>query len=86
VNIVWVVLKEEGMDLKKPIHSRDWDDNNHQQCNQPFRMLDADGNLIYEGLSDNNSSFDPLDDFGQPNWGCTTIQYLNPKTKKWEPL
>jgi hypothetical protein len=49
-------------------------------------MLDADGNLIYEGLSDNNSSFDPLDDFGQPNWGCTTIQYLNPKTKKWEPL
>lgn len=40
-----------------------------------FRLLDADGKIYYRGWSDNNNSFAPLDDFGRPNAGCTTIQY-----------
>lgn len=46
---------------------------------QRFRMLDDDGEVYYEGffvdLSDENSGFEPLDDFGMPNAGCTEIQY-----------
>ena len=42
---------------------------------KPFRMLDDDGTLYYEGflLGD---EFAPLDDFGEPNAGCTEIQVL----------
>ena len=40
---------------------------------KPFRMLDDDGTLYYEGflLGDECA---PLDDFGEPNAGCTRIQ------------
>ena len=40
-----------------------------------FRMLDDDDLTYYHGLSSEADSFDPLDDFGTPNAGCTDIQY-----------
>lgn len=43
-----------------------------------FRMLNDDRELAYEGRSDDDSSFGPLDDFGEPNVGCTVIQYWVP--------
>ena len=52
-----------------------------------FRMLDDDGEIYFEGLSDDNRTedlFAPLDDFGMPSYGCTEIQYWNDKTKNWE--
>lgn len=56
-----------------------------------FRMYDDDGVLYYEGLlmettKDAATGFEPLDDFGMPNAGCTRIEYLNLKTGKWEEL
>lgn len=51
-----------------------------------FRMLDDDGEVYYEGRSSSDSSFDPLDDFGTPNDGCTTIQYWNNKRRQWEAI
>ena len=54
-------------------------------CKHKFRMLDDDGELYYEGYSDDDSSFDPLDDFGTPNAGCTEIQYKDEKGK-WSTL
>lgn len=47
-----------------------------------FRMFDDDHNLCYEGVC-SEESFDPLDDFGMPNAGCTYIQY---KKVTWETL
>ena len=41
-----------------------------------FRMFDDDGELYYEGRC-TIESFAPLDDFGMPNAGCTTIKYRN---------
>ena len=55
-----------------------------QRCTHKFRMYDDDGELYYEGCSDDDSSFDPLDDFGMPNAGCTEIKYWNGST--WEIL
>ena len=51
-----------------------------------FRLKD-DGQVYYEGLcNDNNSqdAFAPLDDFGMPNAGCTSIEYFN--NGSWEVL
>ena len=38
-----------------------------------FRMLDDDGEIYYEGFLVGDE-FTPLDDFGEPNAGCTSIQ------------
>ena len=58
----------------------------------PFRMLDDDKNLYYEGRiavpkgeEDGEALLYPLDDFGMPNAGCTIIQYKD-KTGKWKGI
>ena len=46
----------------------------------PFRMLDDDNELYYEGFylgPDDETLFAPLDDFGTPNAGAAIIQYKN---------
>jgi hypothetical protein len=43
-----------------------------------FQMTDDDDELYYEGyIIGDYDGFEPLDDFGQPNAGATTIKYLN---------
>lgn len=59
--------------------------NDYQGGQFKFRLLTDDGDLIYEGVSDENHDPDPLD-FGQWDAGCTTIQYYNEETKKWETV
>lgn len=54
-----------------------------------FRMKDDDGELYYEGriVSEEEGTeddFGPLDDFGRPNAGCTSIEYYT--DKGWECL
>ena len=39
---------------------------------KPFRMFGDDGDLYYEGFLVGDE-FGPLDDFGEPNAGCTRI-------------
>jgi hypothetical protein len=46
-------------------------------------MYDDDGLLVYEGRcncldnpDEDVDGFEPLDDFGEPNFGCTRIDYL----------
>lgn len=52
-----------------------------------FRMLGDDGEVAYYGffVDEHGSAeccFGPLDDFGTPNFGCTTIQYFTNKVWK----
>jgi len=61
----------------------------------PFRLLDDDGELYYEGrrleTSDADEGYDsenelaPLDNFGRPNAGCAIQQEKN-KEGKWEAI
>lgn len=55
----------------------------------PFKMFDDDGLLYYEGFlvgdKDSEDGFMPLDHYGEPNAGCTSIQYKN-KDGQWEVL
>lgn len=42
-----------------------------------FKMLDDDGVWYYEGrYVGDGSQFEPLDDFGTPDSGCTSIEYF----------
>jgi hypothetical protein len=60
---------------------------NHPKAER-FTMYDDDGECCYEGflVGDDASGFEPLEDFGMPNAGCTEIRYKNPKTGAMEPL
>ena len=49
-----------------------------------FRMYDDDGTLYYEGALVGDDEFAPLDDFGEPNAGCTRIDIF--ENGKWAPL
>lgn len=49
-----------------------------------FRLYDDDGILYYEGeMNEHCDGFDPLDEFGMPNAGCTEVRVLTPG-KGWQ--
>ena len=45
----------------------------HQDATR-FRLKDDDGAVYYEGVLVGGDGFEPLDDFGTPNAGCTSIE------------
>lgn len=53
----------------------------HHSEGRRFRMKDDDGEIYYEGImvvtpeDGDEGEFRPLDDFGMPNAGATTIEY-----------
>ena len=50
-----------------------------------FRCKDDDGVNYFWGVCSSNSSFAPLESVGY-SYGCTTIEYKNPVTGKYEVL
>lgn len=68
----------------------------NRKYGERFKMYDDDGELYYSGriLIDfdryeefaGEVEFAPLDDFGMPGAGCTSIHYQNTETKKWEAI
>jgi len=54
---------------------------------QKFRMFDGDGELYYTGrVVGEFEGFEPLDDYGMPNAGCTEIHYKDFCGAGWQPL
>lgn len=69
------------------IGSCDFDESKKDSLVYRFRLLDGDGEVYYEGISDDSDSeeaFAPLDDFGEGYAGCAEIQYC--RTGIWETL
>ena len=67
--------------------SRDFDEGKSTTSMHRFQLLDGDGEIYYEGMSDEARSqraFEPLDDFGRGYAGCAQIQYL--AAGIWQPL
>lgn len=50
-----------------------------------FRLLDDDGIVYAYGVSDDDSSFSPLD-YYRPLWGVVHIEYKNKETGEYEVL
>lgn len=78
----WIITKDHFAEQDQPVAtnrnavgvaSRNYKDG--MKLEHKFRMLDDDRELVYEGESNDDSSFSPLDNFGEPNFGCTIIQY-----------
>jgi len=57
-----------------------------QKKGEKFRLYDDDMILYYEGYlcGEDYHGFEPMDDYGEPNAGCTIIEYY--KDGKWEVL
>ena len=54
---------------------------------EEFMMYDDDNELYYTGrIVGDFEGFEPMDDFGMPNAGCTGIKYKNATTGEWEYL
>lgn len=49
-----------------------------------FRMLDDDGEICYYGYILGDNYLAPLDDFGTPNAGCTSIEVY--QYGKWQAV
>ena len=78
---MWTITKDLIDDGKKVgTSSCNFDEAKVALLKHRFRLLDDDGEIYYEGLSDNCDSqraFDPLDDFGQGYAGCTEIDWFD---------
>lgn len=85
---MWIITHDILDNRKKVnINSRDYDECMRNKLTHRFRLLDGDGEVYYEGLSDDcdsENAFAPLDDFGGGCAGCTEIQYL--RTNIWKSL
>lgn len=87
---MWKITKEtvtEGTDLETRVGFTSPDYVEGTELPFKFRMKDDDGEIYYWGLSDDNNSeeaFAPLYDLGEPDAGCTSIEYYN--NKVWEVL
>ena len=80
----WYITKDkidDGNDVGQWNGSEDTFAKCKANCKHAFRMLDDDGEVYYHGRSSIKDSFQPLDDFGEPNAGCTMIQYY--ENKRW---
>lgn len=83
---MWRIIRDVLEEKTVDIQSVDYEEGS--ELPYKFRLYDDDDNLYFEGSSDDRDSeagFDPLDDYGMPDSGCTYIQYLQ-DDGSWETL
>lgn len=83
---MWKITKDE---YNKDVDIKSVDYAKNVELTEEFRLLDGDSNQIYTGFSNDSQSedaFAPLDDYGMPNDGCVSIEYMNKTTGEWEEL
>lgn len=77
---MWTIMNDLIDEGKKVgTSSRNFNEAKAALLKYRFRLMDGDGEVYYEGLSDDCDSqraFAPLDDFGQGYAGCTEIFYF----------
>lgn len=93
MNLMWRITRDlvepDEADMAESVRY----DEKYAGTMRKFRMYDDDGELMYEGEGncldhDDGFGFEPLDDFGMPNAGCTEIHWHNPEAGEdvWELL
>jgi hypothetical protein len=82
---MWEITKDWLANKKVSIKSVDYTEG--KTLPYRFRLYDDDGVAYFEGYSstqDTERAFDPLDDYGTPDSGCTEIRYC--RAGKWVTL
>lgn len=77
MSYAWTITRDHvGTDAAGTTGPRNADESLLTVNAERFRMKDDDGVLYYEGvIGGDHYGFEPLEDFGMPNAGCTTIEY-----------
>lgn len=75
--------------VQKPEVARSgpWNVDPSMKLTKCFRMYVIDGDereWVYEGWASKDCDFEPLDDFGRPNYGCEGICYWSSREMDWE--
>ena len=72
---MWIITRDYFDGKHVGVCSRDYVDIRHSAGVQwiAFQLRDADNAIYAEGLSTDDSGFDPLNDYGKGMWGCTSI-------------
>ena len=76
MNYRWIITKDnvsdgEDVGVEGPQNV----DSSLRENRSHFSLYDEDGNLYYQGyIYGDYEGFEPLDDFGMPNAGCTGIK------------
>lgn len=68
------------------VRSVNYKEGQESELTEEFRIKDDDDVIYYYGKATPDTDFDPLDDFGMPNAGCTSIEYKDKATQKWAAL
>lgn len=79
-NAVWYVNKHMpicDVDDSDPVMSKGCNDRTRHLCLHEFKVYDDDGELYFTGFSSCDSSFAPLDDYGEGMFGATEIRYID---------
>lgn len=84
---MWVITKHRSVysDADR-VGTRSADYRQGTSLPYKFLLVDDDGHVYYQGRSDRNDSFAPLDDFGRADVGATEILYFSRDTGQWEAL
>jgi len=70
----WIITTDHINDVEKGLTGPS-NKSRHTANETDFQLLDDDGELYYTGtLFGDFEGFEPLDDFGMPNAGCTEIK------------
>ena len=81
---MWKVTRDhlDGKDVV--VRSRNWDEDAARKATLKFRLRDDDGIVYFSGVCTPETEFEPLDDFGEPGYGCTEVQFK--EGRKWVTL
>lgn len=96
---IWIITRDiidEGKAVGTYGPSTAGDKPDPEKLPDYFRLKDDDDEVYFYGKTDaltnslkdlksNVFGFEPLEDWGEA-FGCTTIEYKNPKTEQWEVL
>lgn len=80
----WIITRDYIDNGKAVGRCRKVKNSETQPMKFKFRIKDGDDEVYFSGFC-SQESFDPLDDFGY-YYGCTSIEYFNKKTRRWEML
>lgn len=77
--VMWRITSDHLESKLRLAESQNWNDK-HSESMRQFRMFDDDNVLCYEGEGNclehiDGTGFEPLDDYGTPNAGCTFIEW-----------
>jgi len=72
---MWRITHDCLANAPRNVRSQNWDQDRAERATERFRLLDDDRNVYFRGVCTPNVDFEPLDEYGMPDSGCTIIEF-----------